>query len=139
VRPATPRIPLLALTAALAAFAAACGDETVATGGPDVDGAWQGSAVLGADTFDFQLELDESDDDVEGTGRVEGDAETVDLAVEGEAVFPAFDLALTSPGYTPLRLAGTYQRGAVAANDSLVGSLTGSGFAGTRLVLRRRP
>lgn len=139
VRALRPRISHLALVALLAAFAAACDEDASGTGGPEVDGVWQGKADLAGDTFTFALELAETDDDVEGSGSVAAESGTLDLAVEGEAPFPAFGLTLTSPGYTPLRLTGTYKRGSTTAADSLDGTLNGSGFPGTRLVLLRRP
>lgn len=139
MRAVRPRILLTVLVAAAAAFAAACDDEAAGTGGPEVDGTWRGRAVLSGDTFTFQLALDESADEVSGTGTVTAEDGTLELEVEGEAPFPTYDLTLTSPGYTPLELTGTYGRGATAAADSLNGTLNGSGFAGTRLVLRRVP
>lgn len=122
------RRPLAALC--LAAALAACGGEVIDPGAFELDGRWEGAS----DSLAVVLTLSKSARDVDGEGTLTGPRETLEVDVSGRWQFPAVTLVLSAPGYADTRFE------AQQANDStLQGTLSGSGFAGRSLTLRRRP
>jgi hypothetical protein len=132
---------LAGIFAALAA--AACGGEQLDVGRFAVDGRWAGTARLPitatenpADSarYDFLLDLEQSERDISGDGEVSTDAESLDIDVRGRWDYPSVDMIFTAPEFASVAFDATYG----ANRDTIRGTITGSGFAATPLVIVRQ-
>ena len=123
---------------------AACGGDAVSPPPEDLVGRWNGSTSLGGaapGTFDFALTFTQDGGDVGGTGRVrfvdEDSRDSADVSLDGRFRDPELVFTLARDGFAPLGFNGRIFRTAEAGADSVVGTLSGSGFAGQRLRLVR--
>ncbi|HET6765711.1 MAG TPA: hypothetical protein VFH27_18655 [Longimicrobiaceae bacterium] len=122
-----PAVPVLALAALLAA----CGNGTVdVPAGPDLDGTWVGATTTPVVTY--RLKVQDDGGSLSGTGGAKGARDSVGVELDGEKSFRTVDFALKSTGFVDLTFHGTTN----ATADSIVGTVTGSGYSGQALVLR---
>jgi hypothetical protein len=131
---------LAGIFAALAA--AACGGEQLDVGSFDVDGRWAGTARLPvtatenpADSarYNFVLNLEQSERDISGDGTISTEAESLDIDVRGRWDYPNVDMIFTAPEFASVAFDAAF-----ATRDTLRGTITGSGFAATPLVIIRQ-
>lgn len=122
--------------------APACGDP-VSTPPTDLEGVWTGSTRLaaGSGTYFFDLRFTQDGREVGGEGRirvaVDGTArDSVAVSVAGRYRNPELTFTLSREGFAPLDFNGRIFRAETEDADSLVGTLTGSGFTTQRLTLR---
>jgi len=147
--------------AAAAAFLlmAACEDNPFIVGSFGVQGGWAGfarAAVSEADSlrFDFELELSQDRENISGSATVSTPTAEFPLDVRGTwsgSSSSRIDvtLVMTSPETAPLTFNGQFQVDTIPREapetgnrlvtdpDTLVGTLSGSGLNGVRLLLGR--
>jgi hypothetical protein len=120
-------LPLLAFAALLAA----CGSGAVdVPAGPDVSGIWTGATT--SPVVAFEVSMEDAGGDLSGTGRVMGVVDSADVALDGAKTFRTVEFTLTAEGFEDVAYKGTVNADA----DSIVGTVTGSGYSGQSLVLR---
>ena len=123
-----------ALALAFAALLAACSNGTVdVPAGPDLDGTWTGSTTT--PVVAYRLKVTDDGGSLSGTGDAKGARDSVGVQLDGEKSFRTVDFALKSTGFVDLTFHGTTNANA----DSIVGTVTGSGYSGQALVLRHVP
>lgn len=130
---------IIAAVAGLGLAAAAC-KEPLDVGTFSVTGAWRGTTYVhvGTDSiaYTFDLDLEQDQEKVTGTGTIRAATDSVRTSVSGSWAFPDVDLRLSAPDYADIVFNSTFAR--QASRDSLVGPLIGSGFADTNLTLVRQ-
>jgi hypothetical protein len=129
------------LAAALAALVAAACKEPLDIGSFSVTGTWRGTTYVKVGATDsiaytFQLDLEQDQENVSGSGVVSAATDSVDTSVDGTWRFPSVTLRLSAPEYADIQFNSTFAR--QVSRDSLVGPLVGSGFTGTSLTLVRQ-
>ncbi|MFW6085161.1 MAG: hypothetical protein ACODAA_08110 [Gemmatimonadota bacterium] len=114
---------------ALMLVVTACGDDApTEPETPTVNGSWTGS---GGD-FSFDLTLSESESgSISGSGTAEAD-EPLSLTISGTHAHPDVSLTMSSSGYSDLNFSGEF-----SGDDTIHGSLNGSGFDNFALTLNR--
>ena len=119
---------------ATALLLAACGSGAVdVPAGPDVSGSWTGATTSPVVTY--RLKVTDDGGSLGGTGKAVGAADSATVALDGRKTFRTVDFTLKSTGFVDLAYHGTTNADA----DSIVGTVTGSGYSGQSLVLRRVP
>lgn len=107
---------------------AACGDD----GGPEIpefDGRWQGAMGSVVVT----VTASENDDGVlNGSGTMSVGTESIAFSFDGIHAHPDVSFTGTASGFEDFNFSGEF-----TDDDTIHGSLSGSGFSGEALVLRR--
>ncbi|HWP36031.1 MAG TPA: hypothetical protein VNL18_00615 [Gemmatimonadales bacterium] len=117
---------LLPLTFALAG----CGDSSSEPRTPSASGTWTGA--VGSATFTLTL-AEQRGGTITGAGSARATGGAVSLTVTGTHVHPSISLTLRSTGFEDLNYTGQF------INDNTIsGSLNGSGFTGETLTLVRQ-
>jgi hypothetical protein len=101
--------------------------------GPDLDGVWTGSTTT--PVVAYRLTVTDDGGRLSGTGDAKGARDSVGVTIDGEKSFRTVDFALKSSGFVDLTFHGTTNANA----DSIVGTVTGSGYSGQALVLKPVP
>lgn len=109
------------------AMALGCSGSSTAPA-PTLNGAWSGSSGGVA----FQMTLAQSGNAVTGSGSVDNGT-THALTVTGTVTGANFSLTITPSGLTTSNYAGTF------VDRTMTGSLNGSGFTGSAMVMVRSP
>ncbi len=110
-------------------FATACGDSGSEPRTPSMTGTWVGDLQGAAVT----VTLTERDQQVNGAGNIAFGTDRVAITAGGTHVHPAVSLTIKSSGFQDINYQGTF------TNDNTVsGSLSGSGFTGDNLIIRRQ-
>ncbi len=118
-------LPLLLLLV----FAAACGDSPSQPRTPSIDGAWSGSAA----GFTLNLVLASGAAGVSGNGTVSGEGTSIAVTATGTHVHPNVALTLQATGFQDLNFQGQF-----TDDNTINGTLNGSGFNNFALTLRRQ-
>lgn len=115
---------------ALMLAATACGDdEPTEPATPTVNGTWTGTAG----DFSFSLTLSETDAGaISGSGTATADGDPISVTITGTHAHPDVSLTMTSTGFADLNFTGEF-----SGDDSIHGSLNGSGFNNFALTLER--
>ena len=119
---------MLALTTRIVSVVTAL--ALVACGGTDVSGAWTGTAFVGGGNVSFKLTLDQSDDNVTGSGNLTGPVTSVAFTLTGTAKDDDVALMIKSSGFSD----ASYQ--ATLDGDTMSGTWTEPGLT-TALTLNR--
>lgn len=137
----TALVPLLLVLAA-----AACGGDPVSSPPADLERRWTGSTEIatGGSDYEFDLRFTQEGREVGGDGRIRvvvGGAvrDSADVSLEGRYRDPELVFTMAREGFAPLQFSGRIFRAETQAADSLVGTLTGSGFQSQRLKLTPAP
>jgi hypothetical protein len=143
-----PLVPALLLLAA-------CGGDFDA-GRFDVTGRWTGTAradtSAAAARYQFELELTQDEENVEGEGRLVVGGRTVPVTVDGEwGPVPSVDLVIRAEGFVPLVFDAQFDVDTIRGTapdtarvlrndpDTIFGGLTGSALNGVPLTIGRAP
>ena len=108
-----------AISAALVLLLAACGGDEFVAGEYDVTGRWTGSALQGDSLYQFDLQLSQNEEDIDGEGEVRVRGQTVDVTVRGDFGFPQVDLTLSAPGFVPLTFDASFRQDTVAPAEGM--------------------
>jgi hypothetical protein len=109
-----------------------------ATGGNLIDGVWAGDMVT-PPPFNaprsIRLMLQETNGNVSGSCEIAfpGDPPYYTCTVSGTHTHPAITLTLSSPGFAPISLTGSFTDG-----STIAATLNGSGFVDTPVTLKRQ-
>jgi hypothetical protein len=118
---------------------AACSDP-LDVGTFSVTGSWRGKVYLpvGTDSvaYDFRLELQQSSENVSGSGVIRAPTDSLPASVSGTWAYPRVRLLISSDGYQDVDFNSTFTP--QTSRDTLRGPLTGSGFSGRTLTLVRQ-
>lgn len=91
---------------------------------PQMSGTWSGG-----NAFLFRVHTVESNAEISGTGMFNGQ---IGAFITGKSNYPNISFTISSQGFEPATYSGRFIHA-----DSIDGKLDGSGFSGTRVVLRR--
>jgi hypothetical protein len=131
--------PLAPVSALILLLAACGGGGTDVPAGPDTTGTWTGNTGAAAPSLAFAFTLQDKSGSLSGTGKVKGPATTptdsASVTVTGEKRFRTVTLTFAAPSFLDLTFNGILS----AQADSATGTLTGSGVAGTSIVLHHTP
>lgn len=109
---------------------AACGKDDQGPKIPSASGSWSGN-VAGAT---FQLTLNEDEDNrLDGSGSMSASSAAIALTASGRHVHPNVTLTLEATGYQDMNFSGRF-----SGDDTIIGSLNGSGFVNESLTFSRR-
>jgi hypothetical protein len=109
---------------------AACGDDT-GPGADDISGSWTGTISSTAGSAQLAFAATQTGEQVTGTGTLSGGGESLALTLSGTVVESDVSLTFQSPGFEPVSFEG------VLDEDTMTGTLSGSGFTGEELTLTR--
>jgi hypothetical protein len=122
-------LPLIAIAALLAA----CGSGTVdVPAGPDLTGTWEGSTTT--PVVGFHVQVTDKGGSLSGTGRVMGVVDSANVTLDGKKTFRTVNFTLAAPGFVTVAYKGSVNADA----DSIVGTVSGSGYTGQSLILRHQ-
>jgi len=113
----------------LSVFVAACNDDQ-GPKIPSMSGTWSG--YIGGITFSLTL-TEDKDRRVEGSGSVSASSTAIAFTVTGNHVHPNVTLTIKATGYYDLNFSGKY-----SGDNTIVGTLNGSGFVNEPLTFNRR-
>ena len=119
---------LLPLLLALIIPLTACGDSS-GPSTPSTTGSWTGST--GGATF--TLTLTEATQNITGSGSLVGPGASIALTATGTHVHPNVSMIFRAAGYQDLNYQGSFTN-----DNTIVGTLNGSGFANTAVTFVRR-
>lgn len=140
-----------------AALLAACEAEQFSAGRFTVEGEWIGRAAVARTTpatadsirYEILLDLTQEETAIGGSGEIRVDGgETVAVDVVGDWAYPNVDIVIGGEGLVPVRFQGAFDTDSVITlsppdttvvvqNDSIVGTLGGSGFNNIRFAIAR--
>ncbi len=126
------RIPRAAVILALAVVFAGCRDNDLSTEArtPSASGTWTGVMTIGTMTLTL---AEDAGGSITGAGNIQGSGEGVSLTVTGTHVHPSITLTLRSSGFQDANYTGKF-----VTENTISGSLTGSGFNNETLTLTRQ-
>jgi hypothetical protein len=121
---------VLALAGALAL--GACGGDNNGPARIEVEDSWAGTISSGGASGSLSFTLTETDGAVTGSGSLVAGGDAVSLVVAGSYSPPTVSLTLTADGFESMNLTAT------VAEESMTGTLNGSGFVNTAFTLQRQ-
>ncbi len=147
-----------ALALASATAFAACEGNSFDAGEFSVEGDWLGRVETPVGTppndtvrYEIALSLTQDETTIGGTGELRAESDTVPLQVEGDWDYPSVTLTIRGAGIIPLQFSGAWDTDTLPAvppatlgqvvtrNDSIIGTLNGSGLANVRFAIARQP
>lgn len=152
------RARVLIAAASAAALLAACEGESFDAGEFSVSGEWlgEGQALVGTApnqttvTWEIALDLEQTEEEINGTGELRSNGQMVPLQVRGDWSYPSVELDFGGGAVVPFTFQSRFDVDTLAPippdtarlivndPDSLVGTLSGSGFpTSTRFVFGR--
>ena len=117
-----------ALVLALCILLAGC--DVLGPGDKELDGRWSGHIESDGSTIAVSVDIDEnSEREILGSGSIGSHSVMVDGSRTGDRVA----LTLSAPTFNDMSYIATLD-----GDDELTGTVSGSGFSGETLILRRR-
>ena len=121
------------LMCAIMAITSACGGgDGNGPSTPEAEGQWNGPINTSSGSGNLALTLNDASGNITGTGTLTVPGDAIALTVTGNYAPPNISLQMTSPGFSPMVLAGTVD------DEHIDGVLNGSGFVNIAVTLTRQ-